>query len=993
MTQRVPLTGLSFLLLSGFGLAQLPQRSATPDLGAVLSGWQARHGTDWRMALDGETGFVQMLYGGHTAAVPVPADDAGFFELARTSLNESIGLHGIDDATLVNERTLFLPLGQIGSNDKLTVRFTEAVDGVPVEGGFVNVLYDMRGRVLSIQSTGLPHVAGFDVHPTVGSEAALQSAVASFRARTGLLETSVTGPDLVVDQYNDDGIRIPRLAWKVDVHANHPDVQPEGFVWFVDARTGDVYRNEKTVHDFDVSGSVTSNATPGLSSDNPANPPTQQTMSYMSVASGSTTVPTDTNGNFNLPGLTAPISVTVRYAGQWCNVLNDAGAAYQLTTTANNPTGNAIQMNTTPDEATTSQANIFRAVHLGRDFIKAINPSDTTPDFTVIAHAMVNSTCNANYDGSAINFYHSGNGCSNFGFSTIINHELGHWMNSRYNTGNGSDGMGEGNADVWEMYVYDNPVGGLGAYNGTGFIRTGLNTRQFCGDAHPGCYGEVHNDGEVWMGAAWKVRANLETALGVAPGGLAASTIFLGWMNAYNQTQIRSIIETQWLTLDDNNGTLADSTPHYGQIDPGFRAQGFPGLTEVVIDTVTGLTDTISTTGPYVVSAHILSPLNPPIVTAQVKYRVNGGSFQTVNMSALAGDVYSGAIPGQAALSHVEYYVTASNMATSTSVYPKTSPNVVLGFDIGVKHTLVASSFDGATDEGWTHGAYNGTDEWQRGIPQGKSGTGWVDPSSAISLSNVWGQDLGLGSAGGSYSANSFTWLRTPTFDCTNAVHTHLRFDRWLSVQGSASDQARILVNGSLIYLNPTASVNDATWYGLDYDISSFADGNPAVTIEWSIQANATTNRGGWNIDDVSVVWVESPPTCPAPVNYCVGAPNSVGPGAVMDGLGTQFISQNNFVIDVTGCPPSTNGLFFFGPNPTQVAFGNGFRCVGGTIRRFGAQPTDFLGGAQRAIDVNDTVQPIHAGETWRFQFWYRNPAGGGAGFNLSDGLEVTFCP
>jgi len=32
-------------------------------------------------------------------------------------------------------------------------------------------------------------------------------------------------------------------------------------------------------------------------------------------------------------------------------------------------------------------------------------------------------------------------------------------------------------------------------------------------------------------------------------------------------------------------------------------------------------------------------------------------------------------------------------------------------------------------------------------------------------------------------------------------------------------------------------------------------------------------------------------------------------------------------------------------------------------------------------------------GDTKFFQFWYRNPAGGGAGFNLSDSLAVPFCP
>ena len=30
-------------------------------------------------------------------------------------------------------------------------------------------------------------------------------------------------------------------------------------------------------------------------------------------------------------------------------------------------------------------------------------------------------------------------------------------MNDRYSTGNGNDGMGEGNADVWAMYIWDTP--------------------------------------------------------------------------------------------------------------------------------------------------------------------------------------------------------------------------------------------------------------------------------------------------------------------------------------------------------------------------------------------------------------------------------------------------------------------------------------------------------------------------------------------------------
>lgn len=34
----------------------------------------------------------------------------------------------------------------------------------------------------------------------------------------------------------------------------------------------------------------------------------------------------------------------------------------------------------------------------------------------------------------------------------------------------------------------------------------------------------------------------------------------------------------------------------------------------------------------------------------------------------------------------------------------------------------------------------------------------------------------------------------------------------------------------------------------------------------------------------------------------------------------------------------------------------------------------------------------IDAGEAWNFQFWHRDSASTGAGFNLSNGLSATFC-
>jgi hypothetical protein len=49
-------------------------------------------------------------------------------------------------------------------------------------------------------------------------------------------------------------------------------------------------------------------------------------------------------------------------------------------------------------------------------------------------------------------------------------------------------------------------------------------------------------------------------------------------------------------------------------------------------------------------------------------------------------------------------------------------------------------------------------------------------------------------------------------------------------------------------------------------------------------------------------------------------------------------------------------------------------------------------GIAGHAADHFPSTGAIDPGDTWRFQAWYRDPAGPcGTGFNLSNGLEVTF--
>jgi hypothetical protein len=115
-----------------------------------------------------------------------------------------------------------------------------------------------------------------------------------------------------------------------------------------------------------------------------------------------------------------------------------------------------------------------------------------------------------------------------------------------------------------------------------------------------------------------------------------------------------------------------------------------------------------------------------------------------------------------------------------------------------------------------------------------------------------------------------------------------------------------------------------------------------------------------------------------------------------MASLGGTSLSANDLLLTSVGAPPGQNGLFFYGPAETIDIFGNGLLCVTGGTLRLPVVPIDGLGTASHAFDVTDPPQAwgqVTAGSTWYFQFWYRDPAGGGASFNLSDALGATFCP
>lgn len=132
------------------------------------------------------------------------------------------------------------------------------------------------------------------------------------------------------------------------------------------------------------------------------------------------------------------------------------------------------------------------------------------------------------------------------------------------------------------------------------------------------------------------------------------------------------------------------------------------------------------------------------------------------------------------------------------------------------------------------------------------------------------------------------------------------------------------------------------------------------------------------------------------------GCLNGTGAGAELRGLGTASVAADNLTISVAHMPSNSFGLVFMGANSANATpFGNGLRCIGLPIYRFALRNSASAGSFSYGPGQIDWIQThltsaawITPGSTWRFQGWFRDSAGPcGAGFNVSNALEVNFTP
>ncbi len=280
----------------------------------------------------------------------------------------------------------------------------------------------------------------------------------------------------------------------------------------------------------------------------------------------------------------------------------------------------------------------------------------------------------------------------------------------------------------------------------------------------------------------------------------------------------------------------------------------------------TPVADTTNEFSPYVVEADVTS--NHAISSVTLRYRVDGGAFQSVPM--LPGAVpgrYTGAIPPLNAAVQVEYHIDAVD-AQGARRSPRIGEH---RFAVGTQVVRWSDGFE--TELGWTTGGT--ASDWQRGLTTGRAGNsgglGWQDPPRSTSGTNVRGNDIGGGTFNGAYAASQDSFLQSPAIPTAGVDGLRLRFRRWLSL--AAGDSAALLVNGTTVWAS-SGAMYDTQWQWIEHDLAAITDPASTVTIRFELVTNSSNAAGGWSLDDVQLFTRHD---AASPVSYGAGTPGTGG--------------------------------------------------------------------------------------------------------------------
>jgi len=151
---------------------------------------------------------------------------------------------------------------------------------------------------------------------------------------------------------------------------------------------------------------------------------------------------------------------------------------------------------------------------------------------------------------------------------------------------------------------------------------------------------------------------------------------------------------------------------------------------------------------------------------------------------------------------------------------------------------------------GWTNGGNAG---WEWGPP---GTTGSTDPHTTFTGNNILA--IGLGT---DYLPDVKYQISLPTIDVGQYSDVRLQYRRWISVEDSQFDEAAIVANDKIVWVNSSDHLGndsslhhvDREWRFQDVPLSSRFRGSN-LNLSFSLTTDGGLEFGGWAIDDLCVV-------------------------------------------------------------------------------------------------------------------------------------------
>lgn len=699
---------------------------------------------------------------------------------------------------------------------KWSVRWEEVADGLPILGSYVEVLLTDQGRLAAFGAAAFPMITG-GRPAALGQREAVREARAHLAA-LGLLPQDapaaflkVEGP-FVLPVLTGEGASAPgaagiegRTVWRVRISCHDPIA---AYAVDLDAVTGQVLQRRNILRtDSAYFGTATGAIENPSWCDGASTLPAPRLVVTV-IGAGSDTA--DAAGNFSIPaGDGSPRQLTAEMLGAFCDVYNEVGnqARYNGVITPNVPY--SLYWDDVTSRA--DERDTYYHVTTWHDRLKGIAPDWTDMDYPLPANVNLQQSCNAFWDGAAINMFHQAGNCANTGqIGDIIVHEYTHGTTDfMYGPNDPPSDMHEGNSDVASNAYINSPIEGAGfyTYDCVNGIRNSDNDMRWPDDLN----GEGHHDGQIISGFHWHARAALIQQLGYDDGARVEVTL---WHYARELGLPHSQPEQVWWNFltDDDNGNLDDGTPHWSALCQAATRHGFScpqAFTNVVIHHTPMYYAAAPNQAPIPVVADMYSlsgPLNPDSLL--VYYRTFGqGPFHAVPFVPTGqGDTYQALIPGQLMNYSVDYYILAVDAAGNRLTEPE-GPGQVYTFK-------VAYAFDQfEADNGWTVGAPGDnatTGIWTRCDPVGT----WLvyplqpeddatpDPGHVCYITGQY-----TGGAVYDSDANGITTLLSPVYDLTGMIWATVHFDRWFQS-----------LNGGYGYMNVDVSYDGgAHWRLVDH--------------------------------------------------------------------------------------------------------------------------------------------------------------------------------